>query len=176
MAELLAGLGRRQPQNFVDFADVRPMHRAKRMGTPQVVDGADRRGHPELDMLGIRRPILGMALFAAFFGQRVLDVAQIGAKFHGQARFLADLAYGGMPVRFVRVDLAFRPAPVVVFRAMHDAQFDAVEYVVRRGRAVGLRRVRGGSRVRCAVCCRGLAVRIRGIRDDGAIGGNIGFR
>ena len=131
MAELLAGLGRRQPQNFVDFADVRPMHRAKRMGTPQVVDGADRRGHPELDMLGIRRPILGMALFAAFFGQRVLDVAQIGAKFHGQARFLADLAYGGMPVRFVRVDLAFRPAPVVVFRAMHDAQFDAVEYVVR---------------------------------------------
>lgn len=38
-----------------------------------------------------------------------------------------------MPVRFVRVDLAFRPAPVVVFRAMHDAQFDAVEYVVRCG-------------------------------------------
>ena len=117
-----------------------------------------------------------MALFAAFFGQRVLDVAQIGTELHGQARFLADLAYGGMPVRFVWVDLAFRPAPVVVFRAMHDAQFDAVEYVVHRGRAVGLRRVRGGSRVRCAVCCRGLAVRIRGVRDDGAIGGNIGFR
>ena len=96
-------------------------------------------------------------------------------KFHGQARFLADLAHGGMPVRFVRVDLAFRPAPVVVFRAMHDAQFDAVEYVVRCGWAVGLRRVRGGSRVRCAGCCRGLAVRIRGVRDDGAIGGNIGF-
>ena len=39
-----------------------------------------------------------MALFDALFGQRVLDVTQIGAKLHGQARFLADLAHGGMPV------------------------------------------------------------------------------
>ena len=28
------------------------------MGTPQVVDGADRRGHPELDMLGIRLSLI----------------------------------------------------------------------------------------------------------------------
>ena len=68
------------------------------LGAPQIVDGADWRGHPELDVLGVRRPILGMALFAALFGQRVLDVAQIGTELHGQARFLADLAHGGMPV------------------------------------------------------------------------------
>ena len=82
MAEFLACLSRGEPNNLIDFADIRPMHRAERVSAAQVVNRTDWRGHPELDVLSVHRAILGMASFAAFLGQWIFDIAKIGAKLH----------------------------------------------------------------------------------------------
>ena len=132
MRQDLARLAQRDPDDVVDLAHVRAMHRAERVQQMLGVVGGNRLRHPIQRMLGVGRAIARMAGFLAFLGKRVFDFAQIRSERHGFARLLADFAHGRMPMRFVGLKLAFRPAPIVVFRTMHDAYFDAVELLFGR--------------------------------------------
>ena len=66
----------------------------------------------------------GVALFAAFVGERVFDLAQERAERHMAAGLLADFTHGRMAAGLVEFQFAFRPAPIVVFGPVHHAHFD----------------------------------------------------
>ena len=69
--------------------------------------------------------------------QWVFDFVQIRAEGHGNAGFFADFTYRGMTMRFIGVELAFRPTPIVIFRTVHQTDFEfTVASVLTRSSAV----------------------------------------
>lgn len=165
MRKDLARFDDRHPDDVVDFADIGPVHGAERVDEMLGVGGGYRLRHPVENVLGVERPVRGTAGFAALLAQRVLDLAEVRAELHAEPGLLADLAHGRMTVGFVELELAFRPAPIVVFRPVDDADLDAIEDVrlVDRGAVMlGFARMLAGRGIvvlgavsRGAVGCRG---------------------
>ena len=135
---LVGGMGQdaprlayRHPADAVDLADVGAVHGAE--GVDQVfgVHGLDRTRHPEHDVLGVDGAVLGPPGFLALLGQRVFDLAEVWAELHGGAGFLAEFADRGVAMRLVGIEFALRPAPVVVFGTVDDADLEVVEVMFR---------------------------------------------
>ena len=115
------------PHDAVDLAHVSAMHGAERVGPPHGVLGVDRPCHPEENVLRVDGSILGTAGFLAFLGKRVFDFAEERSERDRHSGLFADLAYRRMAVGLVELQLAFRPAPIVVFWPVHDAHFKRIE-------------------------------------------------
>ena len=131
MGELFARLGDREPTHVADLAHIGAAHGTERSGHAVCLRVTDHRGHPIGHMLGLGVVTAaavalraGVAFFAAFVGERVFDLTQERAERHMAAGLLADFAHGRVAVGFVEFQFSFRPAPIVVFGAVHHAHFD----------------------------------------------------
>ncbi len=140
MRQYFARLTHGNPDDIVDLAHVRAVHRAERVQQMFGVVGGNRLRHPIQRVLGVGRAIVRMPGLLALFGQRVFDFAQIRSEFDRRPRLFADFTHRRMPMRLVLLELAFRPAPIVILRTVHDTYFNAVELFLR-GFATGDRRI-----------------------------------
>ena len=128
MREPLARLVEREPRNLAHLTQIDRVNGAEGLAAVPVVVVADLRGHPVQHMLGrvLAVSAARVTRFLALGGERVLHFAQERAERDGEAGFLADFAHRRVPVRFVDFQFAFRPAPVIVFRAVHEAHLHVV--------------------------------------------------